>query len=204
MMDGMDDPRMQEIVLIEDWNRKSGNPELVEFINRFESDCNDFEEIIEESGSEKDAVDEMIACFDLTSKYGDDYTPSRNLDDWKAAVEALNSGRDYEPAILSCLTGKKYKKATIRGCCQSDWADIIYPEYWPEETLESFESEYFNLGSEWTVTSGDDNDEFTVYINDYDIDGIKSEIADIVGTKTENICLKAFDGYDKVPKYHAV
>lgn len=104
--------------------------------------------------------------------------------------------------VLELITGTARKFAMLRGCCQDDWQYIIYPAKWTHETLNAFEVEYFNLGTEWEIQEGEDEDNtYYLYCTSYDP---RAEIAEIVGTEPENIILYEFDGWEHTPKYKEV
>lgn len=112
-------------------------------------------------------------------------------------------------AALEIVTGRPYEYGTIRGNCQSDWQEIIYPaEDWSRDALRAFETEYFNTGSEWTVDedgeSGGDPDAisgFTVYCHGWSAEEIAREIADAAGCKPEEVVLFEFGGWTRTAKY---
>lgn len=118
-------------------------------------------------------------------------------------------------SVLSIVTGENYVYAGIRGCCQGDYREIIYPEsVYSEDSIKLFENEYFNLGSEWIVHDEDtvpedpaDISGFAIYchgVPDYEEDDIRAEIADAVGCKPEEVVLYKYTGAYTVPCYEAV
>lgn len=101
--------------------------------------------------------------------------------------------------VLELLTGKPHNIATIRGCCQGDWQRVIYPAEYGRDWLKSFESEYFNTGTEWSIyENGLDGDSYSVYCTTY---APREFIAELTGAKPENIILLEFDGWTRTPKY---
>lgn len=78
---------------------------------------------------------------------------------WRALLLDFDAGAidddDAITAALEIITGDEYDAATISGCCQGDWNNIIYPAEYGREWLEQFETEYFNTGSEWRINEGD-------------------------------------------------
>jgi hypothetical protein len=112
-------------------------------------------------------------------------------------------------AALEIVTGHPYECSTIRGNCQGDWQEIIYPaEDWSRDALRAFETEYFNTGSEWTVDedgeSGGDPDAisgFSVYCHGWSAEEIAREIADAAGCKPEEVVLFEFGGWTRTAKY---
>ncbi len=124
--------------------------------------------------------------------------------------------RSYEEndilcAALEIVTGDKYENATIRGCCQGDWQEIIYPAAYGREWLEHFETEYFNTGSEWIVHDSDttpdgpeDIDGFIMYAHGWNEEQIKKEIANAYGTPDGDVILYKHAGYTKTSIYEVV
>lgn len=105
--------------------------------------------------------------------------------------------------VLSTVTEHEWGHKTIRGSSQNDWNCIYYPvKEWNEVTLEVFETEYFNEGSEWIIYDGEE--EFSAYCTSWNEEGIRKEIAKITGEKPENIIMYAFDGYTRTAKYREV
>lgn len=116
---------------------------------------------------------------------------------------------DYITDMLQLVTGKEWRKRTIRGCCQGDWQEIIYPvEEWTTEGIEEFEIMYFNTGTEWIIHEEENKPEgpedisgCSVYCTSWDIEGIKKELTDAAGYAPEEIILYEFSGYTKSPVY---
>lgn len=116
--------------------------------------------------------------------------------------------------VLSIVDGRKWDFQTIRGCCQRDWQQVFYPvDEWSNESLQQFETEYFNTGTEWIVDNGEFCPEtdsplningYSIYCTSWNEEGIKQEIADAGGTSPENVILYAFDGYTRIPRYTEV
>lgn len=114
--------------------------------------------------------------------------------------------------VLSIVTGKKWAYGTIQGCCQSDWQNIYYPvSEWSKEAITTFETEYFNTGTEWIIhdeeadpESPEDISGFSMYCTSWNDEGIKQEIAETSGGKIEDVVLYAFDGYTQTAKYREV
>ena len=91
--------------------------------------------------------------------------------------------------VLSIGSGEEWDYREIHGCCQGEWNNVYYPvEKWTEESLEAFETMYFNTGSEWIVHEGDTEPTSPEEINgcacycvSWDDEGIKKEIAKVAG-----------------------
>lgn len=105
--------------------------------------------------------------------------------------------------VLRLLNGKQYAHSTLWGSCQGDWQNIIYPAEYGEKWLQAFETEYFNLGTEWSIHETDDPDDpgFVVYCT---TDDPRAEIVDVVGVDPNDVILYAFDGWTRTPKYKVV
>lgn len=102
-------------------------------------------------------------------------------------------------AALELITGQEYDYATIRGCCQGDWQNVIYPVEYGREWLCDFETEYFNTGTEWIVDDG-----MCVYAHGWRDDDIRAEIAEAVNVAPENIVLCKFTGWRQTAEYTEV
>ena len=111
--------------------------------------------------------------------------------------------------VLSIVTGEEWDYREIHGCCQGEWNNIYYPvEKWTEESLEAFETMYFNTGSEWIVHEGDTEPTSPEEINgcacycvSWDDEGIKKEIAKVAGGNAGDIVLYKYSGSVSIPTY---
>lgn len=133
---------------------------------------------------------------------GSAYARAERLEWAHVAKEWFTTDKE-EKCILDALrlmTGAEYKKSTLCGSHQGDWLHIIYPAEYSAEWLRTFEVEYFDTGTEWSIDEGDGNI-YTVYCTTYDP---RAEIAETVGTAPENIKLFEFDGWTRTPKYKEV
>lgn len=108
--------------------------------------------------------------------------------------------------IMELRDGIKYDDAEIRGCCQGDWQNVIYPEAWGRDWLEHFETEYFNTGSEWRINEGspDSDDNCYFYSHHWSTDGIRAEIAAAAGVNTDDVVIYEFTGWTKTAQYTEV
>ena len=111
--------------------------------------------------------------------------------------------------LLEIVTGKSWSYRTISGCAQGDWQRVIYPtDEWTEKSLEAFEMEYFNMGSEWIIHDGDSEPEnpeditgCSVYCHGWSDDEIKAEILAEFGSEGDEVVLYKFSGYHYIPTY---
>lgn len=101
--------------------------------------------------------------------------------------------------VLELITGREWEYSTIRGCCQGDWQDIIYPAEYGRGWLECFETEYFNTGAEWII-----DDDWSVYTHAWSDDGIRAEIAAAAGVDPADVILMEFTGWNRTPVYAEV
>ena len=108
--------------------------------------------------------------------------------------------------VLELITGQKYESATIRGCCQGDWQEIIYPVEYGREWLRDFETEYFNTGAEWRISENDpeSDDNYYMYTHSWSDDGIRDEIAAAAGVDPGDVILYTFTGWTRSPEYMEV
>lgn len=107
--------------------------------------------------------------------------------------------------LMGVVTGKEWDWDTIRGCCQGECQDVFYPvDNWSRESIEAFETEYFNTGSEWIVSDEDidgdiipeDIDGYSIYCYSWNDEDIKAEIASAAGCAVDNVKLFKYNGYD--------
>lgn len=146
-----------------------------------------------------------IHC-ELPEEYRREYSRPERL----KMVELANEycfAKSYEEndilcKVLELITGKTWDNGTIRGCCQSDWQEIIFPAEYGREWLKHFEAEYFNTGTEWIIDP--DGDNISVYAHGWNNDLIRAELAAAVGVKPEDIILLAFSGWTKTAAYTEV
>lgn len=113
--------------------------------------------------------------------------------------------------VLSIVTGEEWDYRQIHGCCQSEWNTVYYPvKYWTKESLEAFETMYFNTGSEWIIHEGDTEptspeeiDGCSCYCVSWNDEGIKKELAEVAGAENlEDIVLYKYAGSKSVPIYN--
>lgn len=101
--------------------------------------------------------------------------------------------------VLQLIRNRKYTRATLRGCAQGEWQEILYPAEYGAEWLKSFETEYFNLGTEWIVH--EDDEQFSIYCT---TDNPRAEIAEATNATSGDVILYEFDGWTRTPKYREV
>ena len=110
--------------------------------------------------------------------------------------------------VLSIVTGEEWDYRNIHGCCQSEWNTVYYPvKYWTKESLDAFETMYFNTGSEWIVHEGDTEptspeeiDGCAYYCVSWNDEGIKKELAEAAGGN-EDVVLYKYSGSVSIPTY---
>ena len=151
---------------------------------------------------------EILSDF-LPAKNGREYSRADRLK-WRALLLNFDAcaitDDDAIITALQLITGDEYSAATIRGCCQGDWNNIIYPTEYGREWLENFETEYFNTGAEWRINEGDPDggDEYYFYTHAWNDDGQRAEIAAAAGVDPADVVLYVFDGYTHTAKYKMV
>ena len=138
-----------------------------------------------------------------------EYTRADRLK-WRALLLNFDAGAisddDAITAALELINGDEYTAAEIRGCCQGDWNNIIYPSEYGREWLENFEIEYFNTGDEWQISEGipDSDENYYFYSHAWNEDGIRAEIAAAAGVDPDDVILYVFTGYARTPEYRLV
>jgi hypothetical protein len=108
--------------------------------------------------------------------------------------------------LLELITGQKYDYTTIRGCCQGDWQNIIYPAEYGRDWLSDFETEYFNTGAEWRISENnpESDDCYYFYSHSWSDDGTRDEIAAAAGVDPSDVILYSFTGWSRSPEYMEV
>lgn len=158
---------------------------------------------------------DLVNDFFPPSEYRGRNYSTQNLHKIRRALELYETRGYYQgehiPAMLEGITGKAWSTATIRGCCQGDWQDIIYPAEYGPEWLKCFEAEYFNTGTEWSVHDDEtppDGPEnifgVSIYCHGWSDDEIKKEIAESFGGTAENVVLYTFTGWKRTAQYEEV
>lgn len=155
------------------------------------------------------SLKEILNDF-LPHDTGREYTRAERLQIVRLANNYCNC-RSYEENdvlcdVLEIVTGQKYDNATIRGCCQGDWQEIIFPAEYGRDWLDNFEAEYFNTGAEWRISENDpdDDENYYMYTHAWNNDGIRAEIANAAGVDPSDVILYTFDGWQKTPVYAEV
>jgi hypothetical protein len=149
---------------------------------------------------------DIIADFLPAPEHKKEYSRAERLK-WRELLLSFDYYSDIDDdAItdaLELITGRKYECAEIRGCCQGDWNNIIYPSEYGREWLENFEIEYFNTGAEWRINedSPDGDDNYYFYTHSWNEDGQRAEIAAAAGVDPADVVLYVFDHWERVPRY---
>lgn len=160
-------------------------------------------------------IAEILRDYGFSRDDGKAWT-TKQRHEWRLLMEG-DQAADSDEVILAALqlmTGHKWDTATIRGSCQGDWQNVYYDvEKWSREALNTFETEYFNEGSEWIVhdeaaepESPEDISGYSIYCHGWNEDQIRQEIAEAEGKKVDEveIILYAFKDYARIPIYEAV
>ena len=151
-----------------------------------------------------DALNDLFPARDD----GREYNRAERTQIAALAEEYTETGTRDERAVLcdvlELITGRAWKYSTIRGCCQGDWQEIIYPAEYGRDWLEVFEAEYFNTGSEWCVKENDDDPGYYQYCTGWNNDLIRAEIASAAGCDPGDVILYAFTGWSLTAEYEEV
>ena len=114
--------------------------------------------------------------------------------------------------VLSYVTGRVWDWREIRGCCQGDWREIVFPvDQYDDDDIKRLESEYFNLGTEWLIHDSDEAPDgpediygWSMYCHGWGVDAIRAEIADAAGCKPEELEMYKYSGSHRVDEYEKV
>lgn len=185
-----------------DYKEHGNYYDTVENINDFSHDLDELRAGVKWNNF--DNVKELLQAYFPRSK---PYTRRERLlfldlvTDFFSAKEYSYEERAAALAVMGLRDGIEYDAGTIRGCCQSDWQNIVYPASYGRDWLKCFEAEYFNTGSEWIVHEGDaapdgpeDIDGFSVYCHGWSDEEIKKEIADAYGAPDAEVKLYKITG----------
>lgn len=149
-----------------------------------------------------------VLWYHLPRDDGRGYSRGERLELVKLAREycecSSSAENDILCRVLEIITGRVWEAATIRGCCQGDWQEIIYPAEYGRDWLETFEAEYFNTGSEWCVKENDDDPGYYQYCTGWNNELIRAEIAAAAGCDPGDVVLYAFTGWSKTAEYEEV
>lgn len=165
------------------------------------------------------SIKEMLWKWGVSRSDGKPWS-NKQKHEWKLLMEAgFDSSEDDDVCeALRLLTGAEWKYTIIRGCSQSDWQYAYYrADRWNEKSLETFETEYFNTGSEWMIhdptladgieevpESPEDINGFCGYCYSWNEDGIREEIANMAGCNPEDVVMWAWDGTNYSDNYRMV
>lgn len=169
----------------------------------------------DKSGATYRNVTEIINDFFPALEYREKPYSTRDVSRIRKALELYGTRDHYDgvyiTAMLEAITGQEWKTGTIRGCCQRDWQDIIYPASYGREWLAAFEAEYFNTGTEWIIhdentepETPEDINGFSCYCHGWNDEQIKTEIAEAYGTPGAEVILYKHTGYTKISNWEAV
>ena len=194
------------------------------------------EHTTEEYNSIRDGLDDLTNTLD----YDANFLPGRWYDNFTEAVNDLMPAPQYkarystrdihawrmlanewynttnENALLcralQLVTGKEYEYTTIRGCCQGDWQEILFPvEKYDRDALAIIEADYFNTGTEWIIHDENNDPEgpedisgYSLYCYGWNVDQIRQEIADAAGAAAEAVTMYEYAGSYTLPKYNKV
>ena len=188
---------------------KDHGGDYIENIKNSMYDAADELKALPRGGSYYDSFIDILADLIPEAENKKEYSRADRLK-WRALLLKFDDGAisddDAITAALELITGNEYEYATIRGCCQGDWNNIIYPAEYGREWLEYFEIEYFNTGDEWQISEGspDADDCYYFYSHAWNDDGKRAEIAAAAGVDPADVVLYVFNGYIKTPEYRTV
>lgn len=136
-------------------------------------------------------VDEVKADFDIVDE---------------AALKAAYDSTDMRMIIcllMKALSGREWENSEIHGSVQGEWQVVYYPsDSWGKESIEWFETAYWNTGSEWIVEDNDDR--ISLYSCEWNEEKMKRDLADQYGVSVEECEFYKFDGYVRQPKYKKI
>lgn len=149
-------------------------------------------------------VSELINYY-LSKENGKKYS-TKEIHQWKELFENWNEKEEEIVKALKLITGKTWRKVTIRGCMQREWQYLYVSEEISDEGIRYIEMCYFNTGSEWLVYENKEDFEneesaYSLYVENFDV---KKELSERIGCEEEDLVCYEFDGYTKSPKYKEI
>lgn len=109
-----------------------------------------------------------------------------NLED--EDISDFEDRHDEIAKVMTILSGRQYDVVNLYGYCQGDVVTCIYPvDEWSKEALDTLETEYWNGGHEFDITSEDDGVTYSCYFAKGDYDDIREEIASECGVEAEEV-----------------
>ena len=152
-------------------------------------------------------VSELINYY-LAKENGKKYT-TKEIHKWKELFANWNNYHEEEENELQALqliTGKKWRKATIRGCMQSEYQYLYVSEEVSDKDIEYIGMCYFNTGEEWLMYESKKDLKNNENAVSFYIDGWnrKANLAERLGCEEKQIHLYQFTGYKKIPQYEEV
>lgn len=126
-------------------------------------------------------------------------------------LKELSTGNSFDdPEVisvyLSIKTGKKWQTYDSRGCCQGDYATIIYcPDFYTEDYIEEISDIFWGLGKEFAVKyDGEDDFVYGYYIADCkyrSYEDIKTYFCKMDGLDENDTVLEVITGSHTVVNY---
>lgn len=119
---------------------------------------------------------------------------------------------DLMVKVLSIVTGKEYTRVVLRGCCQGDYEEAVFPkDEYTTEGIKNLECMYFNMGTEWVIHDDKEEPETAEDINGYstyycetDPEKIRRLIAKENKCNIEDVIMYEFSGHEQVEKYNLI
>ena len=125
---------------------------------------------------------------------------TREIHQWKLLVEKYTEHWDEDDIMcdaLKLMTGKKWRRFTIRGCMQREWQYGYASEELTDMDIRYVEMCYFNTGEEFLVFENEED-----FNNDENATSYYVEDADDLNTRFDgNIRIFEFNGYLRTPQY---
>lgn len=134
----------------------------------------------------------------------------KDIHDLKQLVKEFSECRSSEEngiicKVLTLVTRQEYDYTTIKGYCQSEWNEIFYPvDEYTTEDIDTFESYYFNKGTEWIIHDEDGEPEtaeeiigYSMYCVTFDV---REEIAKAEGVNPEDVAL--YEYHESMQPYY--
>lgn len=153
------------------------------------------------NGQYWECVSDFINCY-LKRSNGKKYT-TKEVHKWKELFKKYEERYHLEDIVcdaLELMTGKKWRRFSIGGYCQSEWQYGYASEDIQDYDIRWIETCYFNTGVEYIVYESkedfeNEEDSFNIYCID------DKDLKDRLGSDIE---IYHLTGYKRIPQYELV
>lgn len=150
------------------------------------------------------SVSDLINYY-FSKENGKKYS-TKEIHQWKELLDNWNEKEEDIVKALKLITGKEWRKKIIRGSMQREWQEIYVSEEITDKDVDYIEMCYFNTGTEWFIYESEkdfeeDNYSYSLYVDGWNV---KTNLAERIGCKEEELVVMEFDGWNNTPRYKEI